>query len=101
MKDPASIVPGSIMPKYPHLFTDEADIATAYANANTQKHVFGVPYDKKGMPKLGTWKQAEAQAKEDAKKIAADMGTQSVKDAVAAGKIPEIVALIAYLNSLK
>jgi cytochrome c oxidase cbb3-type subunit 2 len=29
------------------------------------------------------------------------MKNQSVKDAVANGKIPEIVALIAYLNSLK
>jgi cytochrome c oxidase cbb3-type subunit 2 len=29
------------------------------------------------------------------------MKTQSVKDAVANGEIPEIVALIAYLNSLK
>ena len=101
MKDPAAIVPGSIMPKYPHLFENEADLATAYANANTQKEVFGVPYDKEGMPKLGNWKEAEAAAKEEAKKIAADMGTQSVKDAVAAGKVPEIVALIAYLNSLK
>jgi len=101
MKDPSSIVPGSIMPKYPHMFTNEADLATAYANANTQKELFGVPYDQKGMTKLGTWKEAKAQALKDAKKIADDMETQSVKDAVAAGKVPEIVALIAYLNSLK
>jgi len=101
MKDPSSIVPGSIMPKYPHMFKNEADLATAYANANTQKELFGVPYDKDGMTKLGTWKEAKAQALKDAKKIADDMQTQSVKDAVAAGKVPEIVALIAYLNSLK
>ena len=101
MKNPPSIVPGSLMPKYPHLFTNEADLATAYANANTQKELFGVPYDKDGMTKLGTWKDAKAQALADAKKIADDMQTQSVKDAVAAGKVPEIVALIAYLNSLK
>jgi len=101
MMDPASIVPGSIMPKYPHLFENKADIATAYANANTQKHVFGVPYDEKDMPKLGTWKEAKAQALEDAKKIAADMENQAVKEAVAKGEVPEIVALIAYLNSLK
>ncbi|MGB5918287.1 MAG: cbb3-type cytochrome c oxidase subunit II, partial [Arcobacter sp.] len=36
-----------------------------------------------------------------AKAIAADMKNQAVKDAVANGQIPEIVALIAYLNSLK
>jgi cytochrome c oxidase cbb3-type subunit 2 len=29
------------------------------------------------------------------------MKNQDVKDAIAAGKIPEIVALIAYMNSLK
>jgi cytochrome c oxidase cbb3-type subunit II len=33
--------------------------------------------------------------------IAADMKNQTIKDAVANGQIPEIVALIAYLNSLK
>jgi len=101
MLSPADVVPGSIMPKYPHMFTNMADIATAYANANTQKQVFGVPYDTDGMPKLGSWADAEAAAKEEAKAIAADMKTQSVKDAVANGEVPEIVALIAYLNSLK
>ncbi len=35
------------------------------------------------------------------KLVAADMKDQDVKDAVAAGQIPEIVALIAYLNRLK
>ncbi|MEA2050522.1 MAG: cytochrome-c oxidase, cbb3-type subunit II [Campylobacterota bacterium] len=101
MMDPSSIVPGTVMPAYPHMFTNEADIATAYANANTVKNVFGVPYDKAGMPKLGSWPEASAAALEEAKLVAADMKNQSVKDAVANGKIPEIVALIAYLNSLK
>ena len=36
MKDPASVMPGTIMPAYPHMFENIADIATAYANANTQ-----------------------------------------------------------------
>jgi cytochrome c oxidase cbb3-type subunit 2 len=101
MKAPASVVPGTIMPSYAHMFTNKADIATAYANANTQKNVFAVPYDKANMPKLGKWTDAKVLALEEAKLIAADMETQSVKDAVAAGEIPEIVALIAYLNSLK
>ena len=101
MMSPSDVVPGSIMPKYPHMFKNTADVATAYANANTQKQVFGVPYDKEGMPKLGSWEDAKAQALEDAKKVAADMKNQSVKDAVANGQVPEIVALIAYLNSLK
>ena len=101
MMDPASVVPGTIMPAYPHMFDNKADIATAYANANTQKQVFAVPYDKAGNPKLGSWIEAEAAALKDAKVIAADMKNEKVKEAIAEGKIPEIVALIAYLNSLK
>jgi cytochrome c oxidase cbb3-type subunit 2 len=45
--------------------------------------------------------EAKAMALEEAKLITADMKDQNVKDMVEAGKIPEIVALIAYLNSLK
>jgi cytochrome c oxidase cbb3-type subunit 2 len=101
MMNPSDVVPGTVMPAYPHQFTNIADLATAYANANTQKELFGVPYDTEGMPQLGSWAEAEAKAKEDAKVIAADMKNQSVKDAVANGQVPEIVALIAYLNSLK
>jgi len=101
MFNPKSVVPDSIMPAYPHLFKKVADLDTAYAEAYTVKKVFGVPYDKPGMPKLGDKSSAEAGALADAKKIAADMKNQSVKDMVASGKVPEIVALIAYLNSLK
>jgi cytochrome c oxidase cbb3-type subunit 2 len=101
MWEPTAVVPGSIMPAYKHMFTNVADIDTAYAEALTVKNVFGVPYDKSNMPKLGTLEDAKSQALEDAKKIAAKMKNQSVKDAVANGQIPEIVALIAYLNSLK
>ncbi|MGK0256015.1 MAG: cytochrome c oxidase cbb3-type subunit 2 [Arcobacteraceae bacterium] len=101
MMAPADLVPGTVMPAYPHMFTNKADVATAYANANTQKIVFGVPYDKVGMPVLGSWEDAQKSALEEAKLVVADMKTQSVKDAVSAGEIPEIVALIAYLNSLK
>ncbi len=101
MLNPKSVVPDSIMPAYPHLFKQVADLDTAYAEAYTVKTVFGVPYDKPGMPKLGDLQEAKAQALKDAKKIAADMKNQSVKDLVSQGKVPEIVALIAYLNSLK
>jgi cytochrome c oxidase cbb3-type subunit 2 len=101
MMAPSSIVPGSIMPAYPHMFENVADIDTAYAEAYTVKTVFNVPYDQEGMPKLGSLEDAKASALAEAKLIAADMKTQSVKDKVANGEIPEIVALIAYLNSLK
>lgn len=101
MMAPSEVVPGSIMPAYPHQFTNIADIETAYAEAVTVKNVFNTPYDQEGMPKIGTWEEAQASMLEEAKLIAADMKNQAVKDAVANGKIPEIVALIAYLNSLK
>jgi cytochrome c oxidase cbb3-type subunit 2 len=110
MKDPEAVVPGSIMPAYPWMFTNEANIDTAYAEQVTVMNVFSVPYNKeipmkdgsKAVVKLAdTLEAAQAAALEEAKLIAADMKDKSVQDAVAAGEIPEIVALIAYLNSLK
>ncbi len=101
MKDPTSVVPKSIMPAYKNLFATVADIETAYAEAVTVKKVFNVPYDAKGNTKLGTWEEAQADAKKEAEAIVANMRDKSVKDAFKAGEIKEIVALIAYLNSLK
>ncbi len=110
MKSPQSIVPTSIMPAYPWMFTNKADIDTAFAEQLTVSQFFGVPYNKPVPMKDGTTKvvkmgksiaEARALALEEAKKVAADMKDQDVKDAVAKGEIPEIVALIAYLNSLK
>jgi len=101
------VVPGSIMPAYKHQFSNIADLDTAYAEAYTVKTVFATPYDQdldgdgKVDVELGEYEAAIAKAKEDAKLIAADMKNQAIKDAVANGQIPEIVALIAYLNSLK
>lgn len=101
MLEPKSVVPGSIMPAYKHMFAKNADIETAYAEAVTVKKVFNVPYDVEGMPKLGSWDEAQAQVKEEAAAIVADMKNQDVKDAFEKGEIKQIVALIAYLNSLK
>jgi cytochrome c oxidase cbb3-type subunit 2 len=101
MMSPSSVVPGSLMPSYPHLFKKIIDFDTAYGEALTVKKVFNVPYDKPGMPKLGSYEDAKAEALKEAKAVAADMKNQDVKDKVANGQIPEIVALIAYLNSLK
>jgi len=115
MMDPIGTVPGSVMPAYPWLFENLADIDTAYAEQLTVKSVFNVPYsmgDEKILIPMedGTSETVEiattaagahALALEEAKLVAADMKNQDVKDMVAAGKIPEIVALIAYLNSLK
>jgi len=101
MWEPSSVVPGTIMPSYKHMFVNEAKIETAYAEALTVKNVFKTPYDQEGMPKLGTWEEANKAALEEAKLIVADMKDEKVKQAVASGKIPEIVAIIAYMNSLK
>jgi cytochrome c oxidase cbb3-type subunit 2 len=98
------------MPKYTWLFTNKADINTAYAEMLTDAQFFSVPYNKPVPMKDGSTKivkmgnsvaEANAMALAEAKAIAADMKDQDVKDAVARGEIPEIVALIAYLNSLK
>jgi cytochrome c oxidase cbb3-type subunit 2 len=109
MKDPSAVVPGSIMPAYPWMFTNNADIETVYAEQLTVASVFSTPYNKPVPMKDGTTQivkmgkdvaEAKAMALEEARLIAADMKDQDVKDAVARGEIPEIVALIAYMNGL-
>lgn len=110
MKNPAAVVPGSIMPAYGWMFKNDADVDTAYAEQVTVNKVFKTPYNqeipmadgtKATVALADTVEGARTSALEEAKLIAADMKDQDVKDAVAAGKIPEIVALIAYLNSMK
>ena len=83
------------------MFKNNADIETAYAEALTVKKVFNVPYDQPNMPKLGTYEEAKKQMMEEAAVIVADMKSAEVKEAFKRGEIKEIVALIAYLNSLK
>jgi cytochrome c oxidase cbb3-type subunit 2 len=101
MWDPKSVVPQSIMPAYKHMFTNIADIETAYAEAVTVKNVFKTPYGDEFQGTRAAWEAHKPKVLADAKAIAADMKNQDVKDAVANGQIPEIVAMIAYLNRLK
>jgi len=110
MKNPVAVVPGSIMPAYPWLFTNKADVDTAYAEQLTVANIFAVPYNKAVPMKNGSTKivkmgknlaEAHKLALDEAKVVASNMKDQDVKDAVARGEIPEIVALIAYMNSLK
>jgi cytochrome c oxidase cbb3-type subunit 2 len=116
MKNPQSIVPSSIMPGYPWLFKNTVDIDTAYATQLTNAEFFGVPYTVTGgkaklipmkdgttitVPLAKSVAEAHKMALKEAKEVTAHMKDQSVIDAVNNGKIPEIVALIAYLNSLK
>lgn len=106
MWEPTSVVPGSIMPSYKWMFTKNADIETAYAEAVTVKNVFNVPYDKdingdgKVDVALGSWEESKAATLAEAKEIAKHMKNQDVKDALERGEVRQIVALTAYLNSL-
>ena len=101
MMAPADIVPGSIMPAYKHQFTNLADIETAYAEAVTVKNAFHTPYGPEFRRTRAAWEAHRPKVLADAKAIADDMKNKDVKEAVANGQVPEIVALIAYLNSLK
>jgi cytochrome c oxidase cbb3-type subunit 2 len=98
---PADIVPGSIMPAFKHQFTNIADIETAYAEAVTVKNAFHTPYGPEFKRTRAAWDAHRPKVLADAKTIADDMKNKDVKEAVANGQVPEIVALIAYLNSLK
>ena len=111
MKDPAGVVPGSIMPAYTWLYKNLTDIDTAYAEQLTVAQFFSVPYNKEipmrdgktAVVKMGnSIAEARAMALEEAKAVVADMSDQDIVDAVMKdGNIPEIVALIAYMNCLK
>lgn len=89
MKDPQSTAPGSIMPAYPWLYDKATDYSHLEGKIITLRKL-GVPYAE------GFEKQAEADAKAQAEKIAGNL--QSSKFDVTADK--EIVALIAYLQRL-
>ena len=101
MLNPEEIVPGSIMPAYKHQFTNLADIETAYAEAVVVKNVFNTPYGDEFVGTKEAWKAYKPTVLAEAKAIADNMKNKDVKEAVAKGEVPEIVALIAYLNSLK
>jgi cytochrome c oxidase cbb3-type subunit 2 len=102
MWDPKSVVPASIMPAYKHMFTNIADIETAYAEAVTVKNIFKTPYGDDIAEGADAFKKHyNATILPEAKKIAAGMKKADIKAMVESGKIPEIVALIAYLNRLK
>lgn len=100
MYDPQAIVPGSIMPAYKFLYTRNADFDTAYAEAYTAKTVFNTPYDTKGGVALGTMDEAKKAYTEQAAAIIAEMKNEDVSAAFKNGEVKDIVALIAYLNSL-
>lgn len=110
MEDPEALVPGSIMPPYPWLYTKMTDISTAYASQVANWEFFHVPYNvpvplKNGktviIPMASSLAGAHAMALKEAKAIVAQTTNKRLQAMVAEGKIPQIVALLAYLNDLK
>ncbi len=89
MDDPASISPGSIMPRYPWLLTQELDVSSTESKINTLRKL-GVPYPG-GFETIANdslMKQAEG--------IAKDLQ----KNGIPAEPDKEIIALVAYLQRL-
>ncbi len=102
MWNPKSVVPDSIMPAYKHQFKNIADTETAYAEAVTVKKVFNTPYGPEIAPgKAAYEKYYKTILLPEAMKIAKAMKNKDVEAMVKQGKVPEIVALIAYLEKLK
>ena len=102
MWDPKSVVPESIMPAYKHQFTNVADIETAYAEAVTVKQVFNTPYGDEIKPGKAAFEKYKKEILlPQALKIAKAMKRDDLVKMVEAGKVPEVVALVAYLERLK
>jgi cytochrome c oxidase cbb3-type subunit I/II len=89
MLDPRAVSPGSNMPNYPWLFTQDTDVAALPAKLAAQR-TLGVPYPEYKGDELTTLVNAQANA------IAADL--KAAGASVEPGR--EIVALIAYLQKL-
>ncbi len=89
MEDPRSMSPGSIMPRYPWLLTDNLDTSTTAAKINALRAV-GVPYEK-GYEKF---------ANQDLIKQANEIADDLIKSGVPAESDKDIIALIAYLQRL-
>ena len=89
------------MPNYKHTFKKDTDFETAYAEAYTIKTLFGVPYDAdENSVKLGTIEEAKAEFMKEAAVIVEEMKNKDIKESFDKGEVKEIVALIAYMNSL-
>jgi cytochrome c oxidase cbb3-type subunit I/II len=89
MDDPRQISPGSVMPAYPWLLTDELDISTTESKINALRTA-GVPYPQ------GYEKTANDDLRKQADVITEDLN----KNGAPVTSNKEIIALIAYLQRL-
>jgi cytochrome c oxidase cbb3-type subunit I/II len=87
--DPRLMSPGSIMPDYDWLITQDLDTTTTIAKINAMRKI-GVPYP------AGYEYKANHDLDAQAKGIAADLATNHIK--VSSRK--EIIAITAYLQRL-
>ena len=90
MELPTSTTPGSIMPAYPHLLSDDLDVSNIGAKLRALR-IVGVPYtdgDIEGAPAA-----IAAQAKTFATEIESQQGPKGLES-------KEIIALTAYLQRL-
>ena len=89
MYDPQSMSPGSIMPRYPWLFTQQVNMDQTKSMISALRTI-GVPYDE----------GYEFIANEDLVKQAGSIVDNLSKEGIETQKEAEIVALIAYLQRL-
>jgi len=91
MKDPAQVTPRSLMPSYPHLFTDEIDFAGIQTRVRVMA-MLGVPYGDNVSDGVAE-KAARAQAVAIAKNVVSQGGEEGLES-------KQVIALIAYLQRL-
>ena len=89
MEDPTKVSPGSLMPSYPWLLTNDLDISTTESKINAMRSI-GVPYPD------GFEKIANDDLQRQAEQIALDLQDNGAP----AEPSKEIIALIAYLQRL-
>ncbi|MCW9094416.1 MAG: cytochrome-c oxidase, cbb3-type subunit I [Ignavibacteriaceae bacterium] len=89
MENPRSMSPGSLMPSYPWLLTNDLDISTTESKISAMRSV-GVPYTE------GYEKVANDDLQKQAEQIAVDLQNAGAP----AEPNKEIIALIAYLQRL-
>ena len=92
-REPTDTSPGSIMPAYPHLLEEEIDFSQATRAVAAMRRV-GVPYEETDLA------AAEADAREQAQTIAAQMAEEAESPDLLAMSDREVTALIAYLMRL-
>ena len=91
MWDPRSTSPGSIMPTYRHLYTEDLNFELIDNKVETFENMFGAPYSDYEVENAVVLAQVQAQ------EIAEDLQENGVEDDLSTKKI---VALIAYLQRL-